>query len=580
MPTYRILIPILLLAFFLGAYATNEMTIHQDEYRVYSQDMRHASLWQILLLGSNPVSRHLLALFLAKGSVDIWGDTLFSLRWPSILMSVVSIALTYKIGSWLFDRKVGIGAALLLIFNPYALYYSHDSRGYTAMMFYVLMAYYLTICAIQSTQKRYWIAVGAVMSVAVYNHLYAALAWPGLFWIVFIYSRHRKPWSIRLWGQMLLTMIFSLIGTLILYSPVIWRAAAENGVAIEMQSPPEAPSPISTLSWFNGVELEGLNRNHPAVVYLLITLAAITCLFIVFSRQSNYRAYYLIGWFFLPLIVYHFGNWFVFPSILARPRYFSFVLPYYLLLLAALPFELAKFTKKFVPRQLGTAISYLILPTIVAFWIPPLSEMYTRDSTGNWLAVSRYLRSHKQPSDIILCESFEHEWWKDSYHDLNRNCHLSVQYWLSANQRGLPYPVSDLGLISRYDTLESIDPANSVRFRRVWVVVWDIPPDVNLADHAFPEWDRFGRTIVLPPPPASNAVEAVMAQIEQLDALSADPTTHLVHRLRLAQLASIQGQTQRVAEELNNVETLREKLQTIPPELEQYLETEKQALDH
>jgi uncharacterized membrane protein len=579
MAAYRILILIvLLLAFFLATYATNEIAIHLDEYTVYSKDMRHESLWQMPLLGNNPASHHLLAVFLAKGSIDIWGDTLFSLRWPSILMSVMSIALTYKIGSWSFDKKVGIGAALLLTFNPYALFYAHDSRGYTGMMFYALVAYYLAICAVQSTQKRYWIAIGAVMSAAVYNHLYAALAWPGLFWVVFVYLRHRRQWSIRLWGQMILTMIFSLVGTLILYSPVIWHAAEEQDVAVEMQYPSDAPSPISTLAEFNGLSLERLDQ--VTIVYFLIILAAIACLLIVFSRQSNYRVYFIIGWFFLPLIIYHFGNWFVFPSILARPRYFSFVLPYYLLLLAALPFELAKFTPKYVPGQLGTAISYLILPVIVASWIPPLSEMYTRQTTGNWLAVSRYLRSHKQPSDIILCESFKHEWWKGSYHDLNRSCHLSVQYWLSANQRGLPYPVSDLGLISRYDALETIDPANLARFRRIWVVVWNVPPDVNLAGHAFPEWDRFGRTVVLPPSSASNAVEALMAQIEQLDHLSADPTMHLIHHVRLAQLASIQGQTQRVAEELNYVEILQEELQTISPELEQYLETEKQALDH
>jgi hypothetical protein len=580
MSIYKVLIPILLLAFFLGLYATNEMTIHQDEYTVYSKDMRHESLWQILTLGSNPASHHLLAIFLAKGSIDIWGDTLFSLRWPSILTSVMSIALTYKIGSWLFDKKVGIGAALLLIFNPYAMYYGHDSRGYMAMMFYVLAAYYLAICAIQSTQKRYWIAVGAVMSAAVYNHLYAALAWPGLFWIVFIYSRHKRQWSIRLWGQAILTMIFSLIGALILYSPLIWHAAAENDVAVEMQNPSAAPSPIATLSWFNGVDLEGFNRNHPAVVYLLITLAVITCLFIVFSRRSNYRAYYLIGWFFLPLMIYHFGNWFVLPSILARPRYFSFVLPYYVLFLAALPFELTKFTKRFVPGQWGASIGYLIVPAIVAFWIPPLSEMYTRETTGNWLAVSDYIISHRQSSDIILCESFEHQWWKSSYHDQNRNCRLSIQYWLNTHHQNLLYPVTNFGEISAYDQIASIDPNDLARVRRAWVVVWGIPQDINLGNRALPEWDRFGRTIVLPPSPASNAVEALMSHIEQLDRLSTDPAIHLIHHARLAQLADIQGQTKRVAEELNYVETLQEKLQTISPELEQYLEVEKRALEH
>jgi uncharacterized membrane protein len=579
MSAQKILVPILFLAFFLGTYAANEMAINHDEYDVYRLDMQHESLWQIPL-GSAPASHHLLAVFWAKASIDILGNFLFSLRWPSICMSLMSIVLIYKIGSWLFNKTVGVGAALLLTFNPLAVSYAHDSRGYMAMMFYILGAYCLAIRAVESTQKRYWIAIGVVMSAAVYNHLYAALAWAGLFWTILIYSRHRKQLSLRLWGQMILTMILSLIGTLILYSPVLWYAYKENGVAVQMQKPSAAPSPISTLLGFSGVDLVGLDPYRSTVAYLLIVLAVAACLSLVFSRRRSYRALYLIGWFFLPLAIYHFGNWFVLPSILARPRYFSFVLPVFLLILAVSPLELAKFIKNFLPGRLSTSASYLILPAIVAFWMPPVWEMYSGDATGNWPAVSDYLSRHMQSSDVVLCESFVHEWWKSGQLDLNSNCRLSIEYWLSTHKLKSIYPVTYLGGISKYDKLQSFDPATLTRFRRVWVVVWGVPPDLNLDKQALPEWDRFGRTIILPPSPASNAVEALMAHIEQLDSLSADPTIQLVDHARLAQLANIQGQTKRATEEWGNVETLRERLQPVSPQLEQYLEAEKRTLDY
>jgi hypothetical protein len=566
-------------AFFLRIYATNEKAIDHDEYDVYRRVLDDELLWQIPF-GSARLNHHPLALFLAKSSMELLGNSLFSLRWPSICMSVISIIFIYKIAVWLFNRRVGIAAALLLTFNPFALYYTHNSRGYLAMMFYVLLAHYLALHAIRSNQKRYWLATGVVMTLAVYNHLYALLGWLGLFWTIFVQSFYKKRLSLQLWGKMILTMLLSLTATLVLFLPILQRALTEDDIAVEMQEPSVAPSPFWTLSWFSGVDLDGLNAN-PIIFYVLITLVAITTLLILYNQPPNYRAYHLLGWFFLPLIIYHFGNWFIFPSILGRPRYFSFVLPFYLIILAVSPFELARFTEKFLPTQLNMAIIYyvVLLAVVLAFWIPPWREMYTRDATGNWPAVADYLSHQMQPLDIVICESFEHEWWSDNYLDQNGNCRRNIEYWLDTHHINLIYPVYNLGEISSYDKIKDFDPSTLARVRRIWVIVWGVPPDIKLDNQAYPEWNRFGRTVVLPPSLSSNAVEALMIHIEQLNSFSNDPTTQLIHHSRLALLAGIQGQTERVAREREYIEKLRKQLQIIPSELEQHLETEKRVLD-
>jgi hypothetical protein len=255
-------------------------------------------------------------------------------------------------------------------------------------------------------------------------------------------------------------------------------------------------------------------------------------------------------------------------------------LPYFLLIVAVSPFELTKFTKRVLPGQPRLAnVYYLLLPIIIAFWIIPIREMYSRDATGNWPGVADYLSQHVQHFDIVLCESFEHEWWNDDYLDQNGNCRRNIAYWLDTYQAGSLYPVRNLGYVSSYDEIKSFDPANLARYRQVWVVFWGIPPDVNLGNQAFPEWDRFGRTVVIPPPPASDAVEAVVMHIEQLDDFYDDPSTQLIHHARLALLASVRGQTKQATEDWDHVEKLRKELQTISPPLEQFLETEKRALD-
>ncbi len=576
---HKILILVLLAAFFLRVYPTNEIALNHDEELVYRRILNDETVWQIPFGGAR-ISHHVFALVVARGAMEIFGNFIFSLRWPSILMSVLSVVLIYKIGQWAFNKKVGIIAALLLTLNPYALYYTYNSRGYAAMMFYVLIVYYLAILAFRSNRWWYWVAIGTIMSLALYNHLYTVFAWPGLFWLILIWSWQKKQLNLRLWKRMAITMIVSLALTVVLYSPILWRGYTnENSVIIEMQRPPVAPSPFWTLSWFSGSHLDELNPDQ-TVYYLLMGLLIVGSGLILFNKPLNYRAYCLLGWFLLPLLIYHLGNWFIFPSILGRPRYFGFVLPFFLLIVAVSPFKLAKLTRRLLaghPRL--TNVYYVIIPIVMALWIVPIREMYSREATGNWPGVSNYLSQNVHPLDIILCESFEHEWWNDDYYDQNGNCRRNIGYWLDTKQAEPLFPVRNLGYVSRYDDIKSFDVAQLTRHRQVWVVYWGIPADVDFGNVSFPEWDRFGRTVVIPPPPASNAVEAVMRHIEQLDKYYDEPKMRLIHHARLAQLASIQGETERAAEEWNYVERLQEEIETIPPELEQFLEVEKEALE-
>ncbi len=565
----KILITILFLAFFLRVYALNEVTIDHDEYDVYQRILSDETLWQIPF-GDAQLNYHLLALIWSKAAVVVMGNSLFSLRWPSVWMSIVSIALIYQLGTWVLNKKVGLVAALLFTLNPYALHYAYNFRGYMGMMFYVMLAYYLAILALRLKQRRYWVGVVLVMALAVYNHLYAALGWAGLFWLVFWYSRYEQQSTLRLIKEMTLMMISSLTIMLILSASILWRLYTENSGLIQPEIPAQFPSPLWTLSWFNGTGLDKLNPNNPTALYLSLLIVGFISLGLIFKRPSNYRAYCLLGWFFLPLLIYHLGNWLIFPSILGRPRYFSFVLPYFLLLLALWPFELARFTKKFGAVRLGAAIGFLVLGVIVSYWMLPLRERYDRDATDNWPAVSVYLSRHIQPTDIVLCESFDQGWWTRDYHDINGNCRYNIGYWLHTHQVSLIHPVENLGEISNYDSLTSLDIETLTRFHRVWIVMWGVPDRIAV-DH-----NRFGRTIVLPPPPASNAVEALSRHIEQLNRLTDDPEIRLIYHARLAQLANIQGQTSRVTEEWGHVEELRKKLTDTSPELQRYLETQKQ----
>lgn len=80
---YGGMIVILLIAFFLCQSALNDRAIDHDEEYEYSRFLDRQSPWQILI-EDYELGLHVLAAIWAKSSIMLLGNTLFSLRWPSV----------------------------------------------------------------------------------------------------------------------------------------------------------------------------------------------------------------------------------------------------------------------------------------------------------------------------------------------------------------------------------------------------------------------------------------------------------------------------------------------------------------
>jgi len=73
---------------------------------------------------------------------NIFGYLEISLRFPSIIFSLLSGFVVYKIGSLLVDKKLGFWAALFFLFNPLIVYYSQEARMYMIVTFFITSSLY------------------------------------------------------------------------------------------------------------------------------------------------------------------------------------------------------------------------------------------------------------------------------------------------------------------------------------------------------------------------------------------------------------------------------------------------------
>ena len=76
---------------------------------------------------------------LGAGWAQLVGWTQFALRLFSVFSGVLAIAWTYRFGSDVFNRRMGLLATLLLGTSAYMILYVHNFRMYPLLLMFAIM---------------------------------------------------------------------------------------------------------------------------------------------------------------------------------------------------------------------------------------------------------------------------------------------------------------------------------------------------------------------------------------------------------------------------------------------------------
>ncbi|MGI8715199.1 MAG: glycosyltransferase family 39 protein [Solirubrobacteraceae bacterium] len=115
--------------------------------------------------------------------VGWFGDGLAVLRLPSVVFTVVTVALVGVLGVRLFNRRVGFVAGLLTAVNLPLVYWAQTARGYAPMVTFVCAGWvaFLSLADERTPQRRRrlaWLGYVAAMALAAYASFVAVLVIP------------------------------------------------------------------------------------------------------------------------------------------------------------------------------------------------------------------------------------------------------------------------------------------------------------------------------------------------------------------------------------------------------------------
>lgn len=381
---------ILILSTCLRLYQLGEEGLWGDEL---------ASIRDIKKVAEGEVFVNRILYFLILRIWIIFGNNEFWLRLPSVGFGILSVFLVYRLGKKLFDKNVGLIAALLLALSPLAIFHSQEVRMYMlsvllglggtlAIVYYVdnkkLKFIFLWIClrilAILTTPINILLVIPDIIILGFNMFSRMSLKYRSRQTLIFVLSG-------LFIGALFLLVFYPSIKLLLVF--VQKKQTLEEidltfisfigGIARLTVWPLEAP--VQSWSWF---------YDHFFNVYGIGLVALLLISF--FANYLTSHKIWMILWGLVTLTILFFSCKLIAPMLWGVPRYSLFLAPYLFILLAIGLAQVWRWRQK-----VG-----LVLITIYFFAVSSsLWYYYNTDTDEDWRGVFQTINTYEQPNDAL-----------------------------------------------------------------------------------------------------------------------------------------------------------------------------------
>jgi len=413
---FLFLILILLLSLFFRLKGLASRDIWYDEALDVIQSEK--SILQITHDVPTPFHYYIVHFFLN------FGRNTFVLGLPSVIFGLGAVYLLFLIGKKIANENLGLIAAFLLAISPMHIEFSQQILHYSYFVFFTLLSlfFYLDFILAIQIKKIKWKSFGFFIAFSFINfltHIPALLVFAieifFLFFFLLINYRisneaRNKSFLIFLPYKkyfLFLIPVFLIIGYLIFFfnGGYYWQMVIVNNLKFNPQIPIQLGFSLSKqlnitslrfnlpfftamFAWF------GLGKGFRLFVYFLLFLIGLWAL--IKKRNFTLLAFYL-SWIIIPFVYLYFvrlEHWF-------EEKYFIFIIPVYLLLIA----EGIIFISRFLAKNLTQII---ILFFIFCLALNPIKIRTAygfpvkEDAHYSWRAVYKFLQQNIKPGDRVF----------------------------------------------------------------------------------------------------------------------------------------------------------------------------------
>jgi mannosyltransferase len=312
------------------------------------------------------------------------GRSEFALRFFSVLFGVLAVPATYRLARRLLPRipSAGLVAALLVATSPYLVWYSQEGKMYTLVVALVLLSMERYLAAIEEGGWHRWLTYVLLTGLACYVHLVAALIIPAQAILFLVLRRRGRDTAWLPWLASMAALSLPYLPLLLWQLPLLLEPANTGYRFVPLHE-----MLYSLLANYSLGVVQGTTLWTLALFGGLLLAAGW-----LWGRRESARASLgvLLCWLWVPVLGF-------FLTTLIRPlytaRYLIFVLPAYLLLLAAGLVAIARRSRM---------LSALLLVALLAtngwgVWLQARTPL-----KADFRATTDYVQRRLAPDDLIL----------------------------------------------------------------------------------------------------------------------------------------------------------------------------------
>lgn len=214
-------------------------------------------------------------------TVELFGRNLVGLRMASALLGVLVVPVAYGLIKTLFDRNLGLIAALFVATFPPHIHFSRISWGHMGDALFGLMALMFAAQAIRWNRRADWAFAGVALGLTQYFYEIGRLLYPFLLVAWFVGLR-LCGWTMKPYRR---GLALGLLAAILVAAPVYYAIAA-RGVSLT----PRMESSATGMNYWIDTFKEGLNDSERTQI-----LERLTTPFLVYTHQPDIGGEYYGG---------------------------------------------------------------------------------------------------------------------------------------------------------------------------------------------------------------------------------------------------------------------------------------------
>jgi mannosyltransferase len=308
----------------------------------------------------------------------------YALRYFSVFFGTLAVPLVYRLARRLFPSLPALAllSAVLAATSPYLVWYGQEGKMYSLVLFLVLLAMDRYLAALEKGGWQRWLLYVTLTGAAVYVHLIAAFMVPVQIVVFFLVGAETRRVRWKAWAVSTGLLLLPYLPLLRWQLPLV-VSPADTGYRFV----PLHDMLVSLLTNFALGPIAGSLR-WAAFLFAVLLLAAG---WLWRDRRPRLASLgILASWLCIPVLGF-------FLLTLVRPmytaRYLIFVLPAYLILLAAGAVAIARRSRVLA----GLLLVALLVSNSLSLW-----RQSTNPIKADFRAATEYVASRQSPTDLLL----------------------------------------------------------------------------------------------------------------------------------------------------------------------------------